>query len=474
MATVTDDASRLDYEPGDWFDEAVDPSGRPRPGYGEVLRALTQTDPSLLSERVTMAMDRLGATFGDGEARVLFPVCPIPRLLAASEWQRLERGLTQRARALNEFIADVYGEREIVRAGVIGPHVIAGADHYEPAVAGLAPRGGPAPIIGFDLVRGSDGELRVLEDNLRTPSGLAYSIAVRRAVESQFPFAPERRLPTEPALEALRIVFTEAAGGIEDPRVAVLTDGRANSAWWEHCTLARRLAIPMVTPEKLRLSGGRLCMVLPSGRLRPLDVVYRRTDEDQLRDEHGRPTWIAEMLLEPLRRGVLGVVNMPGAGVADDKLVHAYVEDMIRFYRGEEPLIESVRTFDLTRPDVLTKAIGRLSGLVVKPRTGQGGDGVTIAAKATSEERARLADVLRAAPDRFVAQEMVKLSRAPTVVDGRVEPRHVDLRVFSLGTGSHTVVAPAPLTRVALRRGSMIVNSSRGGGAKDTWIIGGA
>jgi uncharacterized circularly permuted ATP-grasp superfamily protein len=203
-------------------------------------------------------------------------------------------------------------------------------------MTGIAQPGGAAPIVGFDLVRGSDGAIRVLEDNLRTPSGLAYSAAVRGAVEKVFPLDARRRLPLDPSFEPLRMALVEAAGGVEDPHIALLTDGDSNSAWWEHRTLARRLGISIVTPEKLRLSGGRLCVVLPSGRLRPLDVVYRRTDEDRLHDAHGRPTWLADMLLEPLQRGVLGVVNQPGAGVADDKLVHAYVEEMIRFYLGEE------------------------------------------------------------------------------------------------------------------------------------------
>src|SRR4051794_18557650 len=222
----------------------------------------------------------------------------------------------------------------------------------------------------------------------------------------------------------------------------------------------------------LRLNGGRLCMVLPSGRSRQIDVVYRRTDEDRMRDARGRPTWLADMLLEPMQRGYLGFVNAPGTGVADDKLVHAYVEDMIRFYLGEEPLIESVKTYDLTRSDTLTKVLGRLSGLVIKPRSGHGGNGVFIGAHATSSERATVAAALRAAPHTYVAQETIRLSRLPTVVDGQIEPRHVDLRVFTLGTGRRTTVLPAPLTRVALRRGSLIVNSSQGGGAKDTWIVG--
>jgi carboxylate-amine ligase len=275
----------------------------------------------------------------------------------------------------------------------------------------------------------------------------------------------------DPSVDGLRQVLAEAPPGTESAHIALLTDGPSNSAYWEHCTLARGLGISLVTPEELCLRRGRLCAVLPSGRSRPLDVVYRRTDEDRLRDERGRPTWIAEMLLEPLRRGTLAVVNQPGSGVADDKLVHAYVEEMVRFYLGEEPLIESVRTYDLSRPEVLAMVVERLPALVIKPRSGSGGDGVVIGAKATAEERARVCAALRRAPDQFVAQEVVRLSHHPTVVGGRIEPRHVDLRVFALGTGRRTVVPPAPLTRVALRDGSMIVNSSQGGGAKDTWII---
>jgi uncharacterized circularly permuted ATP-grasp superfamily protein len=455
-----------------YYDEAVDSAGRPRPGYREVLDALATTQPGELQRRVCAAVRQMGMTFGDDEGHVL-TVCPIPRLIHDEEWALLQRGLAQRAQALNAFIADVYGDQEIIRAGLIGSQVIAAADHFEPAMAGVSPPGGYAPIIGFDLVRGSDGQLRVLEDNLRTPSGFAYSVAVRRAVESEFPLTARRRIPLDPSFGPLRQLLSEAAGGIEHPRAALLSDGPSNSAWFEHRTLARRLGIPVVTPDKLRLQRGRLCVVLPSGQVRPLDVVYRRTDEDQLHDDHGRPTWLGELVLEPLKRGQLGVVNAPGSGVGDDKLVHAYVEDMIRFYLSEEPLIESVRTYDLTRADKLTKVLGRLSGFVIKPRSGSGGDGVLIGAKATREERERVAAAVRAAPNEFVAQETVNLSRLATVVENRVEPRHVDLRVFSVGSGPGAVVLPGPLTRVALHSGSMIVNSSQGGGVKDTWIIAG-
>ena len=460
------------YPLDDFYDEAVTPAGHARAGYEEILAAVEGESPAELADRVSGAITRMGATFQTDADSGEFPVCPIPRVICKDEWDQLERGLAQRARALNAFIADIYGDREIVSAGVIPSPVVAGADYYEPAMVGVEHPGGHAPVIGFDLVRGLDGEFRVLEDNLRTPSGLAYAAAVRRAVESEFPLTADRRVPFDPAFGPLRSVLDEAAGSAEWPRIALLSDGPGNSAWWEHRTLARRLGISLVTPEKLRLHAGRLHAVLPSGQLRRLHVIYRRTDEDRMRDSRGRPTWLAEMLLEPLQRGYLGVVNAPGTGVADDKLVHAYVEDMIRFYLSEEPLIGSVKTYDLTRPELLTKVLGRLSGLVIKPRTGHGGHGVFIGPHASPAERTKVAEAVRAAPHRYVAQETIRLSRHPTVVDGRIEPRHVDLRVFSLGTGRRTTVLPAPLTRVALQRGSMIVNSSQGGGAKDTWIIG--
>ena len=470
MSSLVD--SSLTYEPlGDFYDEAVDPDGLTRPGYDEVLGVVAREGADELKLRVDRTMRRLGATFKAEDEAVAFPVCPVPRLIAAAEWGWLERALAQRARALNAFIADVYADRTIVSDGVVPADVIMSADHFEPAMIGVPHPAGHAPVAGFDLVRGVDGTLRVLEDNLRTPSGLAYSAAVRRAVASQFPPTAALRRPLDPAFQALKRVLQDAAGGRDDAAIALLTDGPANSAYWEHRTLARRLAITLVTPEKLRIHDGRVCTVLPSGRLRPLDVVYRRTDEDRLHDENGRPTWLTEMLLEPIQRGTVAVVNAPGTGVADDKLVHAYVEEMIRFYLGEEPLIESVKTYDLTRPHVLTKVRGRISAMVIKPRTGHGGNGVFIGARATAEERLRVCTALSEAPQRFVAQDLVRLSQAPTIVGGRLEPRHIDLRVFSIGAGRHISVLPAALTRVALRYGSMIVNSSQGGGAKDTWIV---
>jgi uncharacterized circularly permuted ATP-grasp superfamily protein len=402
-----------------------------------------------------------------------FHLDPVPRIITAAEWSRLEAGLAQRARALNAFIADAYGERRIVGAGVVPAHVIDGCEHFEPWMIDVHVPYGHATVTGFDVVRGTDGRLRVLEDNLRTPSGFAYASAARRVVDAQLPAAaqvPKRDVEGCFAMleQALRAAVP---GGGRDANLVLLTDGTDNSAWYEHRTLARRLNVTVVAPRDLRTRNGRLYVALPSGRLREVQVVYRRTDQDRLSDDDGRPTWLAEVLLEPLRRGTVAVLNAPGSGVADDKLVHAYVEDMVRFYLDEQPLVESVRTYDLGRPDERTRALGRLGALVVKPRAGYGGRGVVICGHASEADRELAAAAIRAAPERFIAQETVMLSRHPTICDGRLEPRHVDLRVFAIASDQMVRVVPGGLTRVALERGSLIVNSSQNGGGKDTWVL---
>jgi carboxylate-amine ligase len=261
-----------------------------------------------------------------------------------------------------------------------------------------------------------------------------------------------------------------APEGVDEPSVMVLSDGPTNSAWFEHETIAHRLDVPLVGLSDLEPRAGRLyARVGP--QLRRVDVLYRRTDEDRLCDDHGRSTPLAEALLEPLRRGTLVCCNAFGTGLADDKLVHAYVEEMVRFYLGEEPLIESVPTYDLGEPDVLADALDRLDDLVVKPRTGFGGHGVVIVPHASREDRDRVERAIRAAPTRFIAQETISLSVHPTVCAGRLEPRHVDLRPFVLTAGNDVHVIPGGLTRVAFDAGALVVNSSQNGGGKDTWVL---
>lgn len=445
------------------------------PSLGSVtitMDAFATADLDATAAAVQATLDERGVGFGSGSGRSPFVVDPVPRVIDVADWRLLRRGLAQRGRALAAFVADVYGERAIVAAGIVPERVIETADHLERDLVGRAPeRFGW--VAGLDLVRDGDGALMVLEDNMRTPSGIAYALAAREAVDASLPVAPPPgRLDPRRALALLADTLRAAAPeGVERPAVALLSDGPANSAWYEHRALAAALDIPILRPDDLILDGGRLCSRGPGGAARPLDVVYRRTDEDRLRTPEGEPTWLAEKLLGPLLAGTLAVVNPFGAGVADDKLAHAYVEDMVRFYCGEEPLIESVRTYDLGDPEVLDAVFPRLDELVVKPRTGHGGSGVVVCPRVSPRTREDVRREVAARPDRYIAQELVELSTQPTVCGGRLEPRHVDLRPFVIGVGDAAVTAPVALTRVALTRGSLIVNSSRNGGGKDTWLL---
>jgi uncharacterized circularly permuted ATP-grasp superfamily protein len=311
----------------------------------------------------------------------------------------------------------------------------------------------------------------VLEDNLRTPSGLAYYAAARDVVDAARPEAvlPHRR-PADIGFGALRRALRAAAPHVEDPNVVLLTDGRRNSAWYEHEQLGRRLGVPIVRLGDLELSRGEV-VSRADGRPRRVDVIYRRTDGDRLHDRSGRPTPLATALLEPLRAGRVACVNAFGSGVGDDKLVHAYVEDMVRFYLGEQPLLRSVPTFDLGEPGPRAEVLERLPELVIKPRSGHGGHGVVIGPRASRDELREVERRVRERPERYVAQETVLLSCHPTICDGRLEPRHVDLRPFIISGGDEVTVVPGGLTRVAFGRGDLVVNSSQNGGAKDTWVL---
>jgi len=455
----------------DCCDEAYDEQAAPRAHYGELLTALEGTDLVAFKQSVQADLDANGVGFASAGGQTQFPVDPVPRIVDADEWSLLRRGLAQRVQALIAFVADVYGERAIVDAGVVPARVIETAEYLEPDMQGVV-SASATYVAGLDLVRGADGRLRVLEDNLRTPSGIAYALATRRAVNAHLPLAPPAaRVDPEGIYELLgEALRGSAPGGVDDPTVVLLSDGPSNSAWYEHRLLAERLGIPLVQPEDLSVRGERVRVRTEDGQ-HDVHVVYRRTDEDRLRDSAGRPTWVAEKMLGPLRAGKVSVVNPFGSGVADDKLVHAYVEAMIRFYCGEEPMIESVRTYDLGDPDVLAETLDRLDELVVKPRGGYGGEGVVVCPHANAEDRAAIRREVEADPDGFIAQELVEISTHPTVCDDRLEPRHVDLRPFAIGSGGSAVTAPVALTRVAFDRGSLVVNSSQNGGGKDTWLM---
>jgi len=442
------------------------------PAYRSLLAQLTGADLGRLAQQVQTEVDDCGCAFGP-EGDSTFVVDPVPRVVQGEEWDTLAGGLMQRVEALECFVADVYGPRAIVAAGVVPERVIAGAEHHEPRLRWLPVRTW-ITVAGLDLVRGADGEFAVLEDNLRTPSGMAYLQAARDAVTSRVSLPAGLRLRTVDGLPSVlrRALRAVAPDGADEPFTVLLSDGPANAAWWEHEALAKAIGIELVAAEDLRESGGRLWLLASGGRhRRPVDVVYRRTDAERLHAPDGRLSALGELLAPPLRAGTLAVANAFGTGVADDKLVHAYVEDMVRFYLGEEPTLRSVPTYDLSDERARTEAFGRLDELVVKPRSGHGGHGVVIGSLADDDALRRAREAIVARPDAYVAQDVVLLSEHPTVAGGLLSPRHVDLRPFVVAAGARRRVVPGGLTRVALGEGEMIVNSSRNGGAKDTWVL---
>jgi uncharacterized circularly permuted ATP-grasp superfamily protein len=456
-----------------FFDEAFEADGIARPHYARLVGELEHTDLHALELAVSGDLHSRGVAFHSARGDSRFRMDPVPRLFPAEEWDDLAAGLEQRVRAMNAFLADAYGPREIVDAGIVPAHVIEEADGFEPWMCDVrVPHHAYAGMAGLDVVRDAGGRLMVLEDNLRTPSGVAYMEAARDVLEERLhESAHEPKRSVAPIYDLLcEALRRSAPEGVEEPSVVLLSDGAGNSAWFEHETIARSLAIPIVGLADLEPRAGRL-YARDGARLVPVDVVYRRTDEDRLADANGRPTALAELMLEPLKRGTVACFNAFGTGLGDDKLVHAYVEDMIRFYLGEEPLVESVPTFDLGDPEQLGEALERIDELVIKPRTGFGGYGVVIVPHATREDRDDVEREIRLNPRHYVAQETIALSRHPTICGSSLAPRHVDLRPFVLTAGDDVSVIPGGLTRVAFDAGALVVNSSQNGGGKDTWVV---
>jgi uncharacterized circularly permuted ATP-grasp superfamily protein len=388
-------------------------------------------------------------------------------VLDADEWAELEAGLRQRARALNQFVRDAYTEQRVVREGVVPARLIETSENFEAEMVGVEARGPYAPVIGFDVIRTEDG-FRILEDNCMNPSGIAYAIAARTAIDIFVPLQPpgERR-DIAHAVELLRDVLANAApdGDAEAP-AALISEGEENGAWYEHVELSKRLGIPIVGPEDLEVRGGRLYGAPRGERPRELRVIYLRDNVAQLRDENGARTWQHE-LLEPVRRGNLGTVSAFGSGVGDDKLTHGYSEKLIRFYCGEEPIIPTVPTYDLAVKEAREQVFERIEEMVVKPRAELGGRGVVIGRQSSAKERDEVMRLARETPEDFIAQETVRLSTHPTFDGEGLSPRHIDLRAYAYGDE----IAPGGLTRVALEEGSLVVNSTQGGGAMDTWAL---
>jgi uncharacterized circularly permuted ATP-grasp superfamily protein len=438
------------------FDDAVDVDGNVRPWARDTLAAVLAHDLGALGRAVREDVTAMGIRFASVDGDDRWHVDPLPRVIPADDWEKVARGLAQRGRALNAFVADAYGGQRIVAEGAVPRRLLDSAENFEPRMVGVRPRDDVwVGIAGLDLVRDAAGNWLVLEDNVRTPSGFGYWWAAREATCRHLALGDGRR--PAPLDEVTRMLRATLGPG----RVAVLTNGPDNAAYWEHTWAAEHLGVPLVEPGDLEVREGRLWH---AGE--PLDAVYRRSDDDAVDSAVGR-------LLHPvLCTGGLKLVNCFGTGVADDKLAHAYVPAMIRFYLGEEPLLGSVETFDLGDPDVLERALDVFDQLVVKERGSYGGMGVVVVGHAEKEDVEELRSRVRADAGAFIAQRRVPLSTHPTEIDGTLCPRHVDLRPFVfLPSPDDPQVPPGGVTRVALDEGALVVNSSQNGGAKDTWVV---
>jgi len=447
------------------YDEAFAGWGAPRPHYARLLAALAEHDLEELSQTVTRRVTEAGLDFGDES----FSVDPVPRLLTATEGSVLRTGLAQRVRALNAFVLDAYGNRRICAAGVMDERVIDGAEGYEPDLRGRWPDAVvPIGIAGLDLVRDERGELLVLEDNVRMPSGYAYAATANAVLDDVL---PDDLVAREDAGPGLLAALRETLEPSDDGVTVVLGDGPDGSAAFEHEATADALGVPLVTLDDLHARRGGVHFRDEQGGLQRVACVYRRCGQERLRHEDGTTTALSDTLLRPWLSGQVQVVNAFGTGVADDKLSHAYVEEMVRFYLGEEPILRSVPTLDLADEDRRATVLDGLREHVVKPRGGYGGNGVVVCGDATDDDVRSVDEDIRRDPSAFVAQRTIALSQHPTIIDGRFAPRHVDLRPFVFVSGEDVRVFPGGLTRVAWGEGALVVNSSQHGGAKPTWVL---
>ena len=461
-------------------DEMFAPDGSVRPTYQalhDALDGLGLEEFRARSESLARSYLDQGITFDYAGEERPFPIDAIPRVIAAEEWRRVSAGVGQRVRALERFLDDLYNDQSAISDGVIPVELVTSSTYVVDAMRGYSPPGGVRiHVSGIDLVRDGDGEFRVLEDNVRTPSGVSYVLSNRRAMAQGFPelFAdrPVRRVGEYPGrlLSALQAAAPDIAG--EEATVVVLTPGRYNSAYFEHSLLARTMGVDLVEASDLVERNERIYMRTTAG-LRRVDVIYKRTDDDFIDPEVFRPDSMLGVpgLVRSILAGNVVVANAIGNGIGDDKLTYTYVPDLIRYYLGEEPTLPNVDTWRLEDPEARAEVLDRLDELVVKPVDGSGGKGIVIGPAASRAELDALRERLLEDPRGWIAQPVVQLSTIPTLVEEGPESRHVDLRPFALNSGDDVWVLPGGLTRVALPRGEMIVNSSRGGGSKDTWVL---
>jgi len=462
------------------YDEMAGESGRRDP-----YRVLADSIGALGTEELESRVEALrtsyldqGVTFDIGGVERAFPLDVFPRVIEQQTWAGVEAGVQQRVRALEAFLSDVYDSGQVFADGVVPRRVVTTSSHFHRECVGIRPPNGVrVHVSGIDLVRDDAGTFRVLEDNVRVPSGVSYVMTNRRAIAAALPEALQRHRIRSVAgypqrlLAALRAA---APAGVTDPTVVVLTPGVHNGAYFEHALLARTMGVELVEGRDLECRRGRVMMRTTHG-LEPVHVIYRRVDDEFLDPVHFRGDSLLGCpgIIDAARAGQVTLANAVGNGVADDKLVYTYVPDLIQYYLGEKAILPNVQTWRLGEPEALEEVLDRLDELVVKPVDGSGGKGIVIGPQASRTELDELRARLSADPRAWIAQPVVQLSTVPTWIDGRLAPRHVDLRPFAVNDGSKVWVLPGGLTRVALEEGQLVVNSSRGGGSKDTWVLAG-
>ena len=463
-----------------FFDEMNDANGVCRAHYQDFSRWLAHTPPELLAQRrreADLLFHRAGITFtlyGDEQdTERLIPFDIIPRSIPASEWSLIERGCIQRVNALNLFLADIYHDQRIIKAGIIPADQVLGNEGYQKAMVGLdLHRGIYSHISGVDLVRDGDGTYYVLEDNLRTPSGVSYMLEDRKMMMRLFPevFAKQRIAPVD-HYPNLLLKTLKSSSRLDNPNVVVLTPGRFNSAFFEHAFLAREMGVELVEGADLFVQDLKVFMRTTDGP-KAVDVIYRRIDDAFLDPQAFNPESMLGVpgLVAAYCAGNVVLANAIGTGVADDKSIYPYVPAMIRFYLDEEPILQNVPTFQCRKPDELSHVLANLEQLVVKETQGSGGYGMLVGPASTAAEIEDFRQRIKARPHAYIAQPTLSLSTCPTFVENGIAPRHIDLRPFVL-SGKETRLVPGGLTRVALKEGSLVVNSSQGGGTKDTWVV---
>lgn len=483
MTTVLSSGVLDGYDPGEFYCEMLGNRDRPAEHTAPIRQGLDRLSIEELQKRAQAAereLYNLGITFtlysGTTSVDRILPFDVIPRVLSPADWQTIESGVIQRITALNLFLHDIYHDRKILKDGIIPADLVLGNSNYRPEMEGLAvPHGTYIHICGTDIVRDESGRFLVLEDNGRTPSGVSYVVENRRLMLRSFPdliagVALRRVGDYGPRLQ--NALAECAPPNVMDPEVVLLSPGVYNAAYFEHVFLAREMGVPLVEGRDLMVGeDDRVYMKTTAGRS-PIDVIYRRINDEFLDPEAFQPESLLGVpgLMRAYRAGNVALANAVGAGAADDKAVYAYVPRIIKYYLGEDAILENVETHICHEKEGLQYTLDNLEKLVVKPVDEAGGYGITVCPKASKAQIAACREKLLADPNTYVSQPMISLSVCPTLIGDKVEPRHVDLRPFIV-TGKTSWVLPGGLTRVALPRGSIVVNSSQGGGSKDTWVL---